>query len=125
MPGKNCSSDAHRFSSLFNNLNVVRHDAAGKVMSTVRVPLAYAPRDKFLQRIRENADLENDTKTAVQLPRMSFEVVNFAFDPERKAVVLCGGAKSGVSQKLFYKRLIDLADKRYDEHLSELEKKHG
>ncbi|MBC7285730.1 type II toxin-antitoxin system RelE/ParE family toxin [Hoeflea sp.] len=38
----------------------------------------------------------------------------FAFDPERKAVVLCGGAKSGVSQKLFYKRLIDLADKRYD-----------
>lgn len=49
----------------------------------------------------------------------------FAFDPERKAVVLCGGAKSGMSQKLFYKRLIDLADKRYDEHLSELEKKHG
>lgn len=49
----------------------------------------------------------------------------FAFDPERKAVVLCGDAKSGVSQKLFYKRLIDLADKRYDEHLSELEKKHG
>lgn len=49
----------------------------------------------------------------------------FAFDPERKAVVLCGGAKSGVSQKLFYKRLIDLADKRYDEHLSKLEKKHG
>lgn len=49
----------------------------------------------------------------------------FAFDPARKAVVLCGGAKSGVSQKLFYKRLIDLADKRYDEHLSELETKHG
>ncbi|WP_017995953.1 type II toxin-antitoxin system RelE/ParE family toxin [Rhizobium leguminosarum] len=49
----------------------------------------------------------------------------FAFDPERKAIVLCGGAKSGMSQKLFYKRLIDLADKRYDEHLSELDKKHG
>lgn len=49
----------------------------------------------------------------------------FAFDPERKAVVLCGGAKSGVSQKLFYKRLIDLADRRYDEHLTELEKSRG
>ncbi|GAC1046318.1 type II toxin-antitoxin system RelE/ParE family toxin [Rhizobium sp. No.120] len=49
----------------------------------------------------------------------------FAFDPERKAVVLCGGAKSGVSQKLFYKRLIDLADKRYDDHLAELEKNCG
>lgn len=49
----------------------------------------------------------------------------FAFDPERKAVVLCGGAKSGVSQKLFYKRLIDHADRRYDEHLVELEKNRG
>ncbi len=49
----------------------------------------------------------------------------FAFDPERKAVVLCGGAKSGVSQKLFYKRLIDLADNRYDDHLAELEKNRG
>jgi ribosomal protein S27AE len=49
----------------------------------------------------------------------------FAFDPERKAVVLCGGAKSGVSQKLFYKRLIDLADRRYDDHLQELEKHRG
>lgn len=49
----------------------------------------------------------------------------FAFDPERKAVVLCGASKSGVSQKLFYKRLIDLADKKYDEHLSGVEKKHG
>ncbi|WP_353646269.1 type II toxin-antitoxin system RelE/ParE family toxin [Mesorhizobium sp. WSM2239] len=49
----------------------------------------------------------------------------FAFDPERKAVVLCGGSKSGVNQKLFYKRLIDLADKRYDDHLASLEKRHG
>lgn len=49
----------------------------------------------------------------------------FAFDPERKAVILCGGAKSGISQSLFYRRLIDLADKRYDEHLAELEKSRG
>lgn len=49
----------------------------------------------------------------------------FAFDPERKAVVLCGGAKSGVSQKLVHKRLIDLADKWYDEHMSALDKRHS
>jgi len=39
--------------------------------------------------------------------------------------VLCGGAKGGVSQKLFYKRIIDLADKRYDDHLAVLEKNRG
>jgi hypothetical protein len=43
-------------------------------------------------------------KTSVKAPpRWRFALV---FDPERKAVVICGGAKSDVSQKLFDKRLI-------------------
>jgi hypothetical protein len=46
--------------------------------------------------------------------------VAFAFDPERKAVLLVGGDKSGVSQKRFYKGLIDKADERFDEHLTYL-----
>jgi hypothetical protein len=46
--------------------------------------------------------------------------VAFAFDPERKAVLLVGGDKSGVSQKRFYKALIDKADERFDEHLTYL-----
>lgn len=34
----------------------------------------------------------------------------FAFDPRRKAIVLCGGDKSGGSQKRFYRQLIEKAD---------------
>jgi hypothetical protein len=49
----------------------------------------------------------------------------FAFDPERSAIVLCGEAKSGISQKLFYKRLIALADKRFGEHLAKAEHSNG
>jgi hypothetical protein len=41
----------------------------------------------------------------------------FAFDPQRRGVVFCGGDKSGVSEKRFYKRLIDKADDRFDAHL--------
>jgi hypothetical protein len=41
----------------------------------------------------------------------------FAFDPERKAVILVAGAKQGVAQKRFYKQLISVADKRFDAHL--------
>jgi len=37
----------------------------------------------------------------------------FAFDPERKAIVLVAGDKSGVSQKRFYKALIAKADLRF------------
>lgn len=46
--------------------------------------------------------------------------VAFAFDPERKAVVLVAGDKTGVAQGRFYKRLLETADQRYDEHLSRL-----
>jgi hypothetical protein len=46
--------------------------------------------------------------------------VAFAFDPERAAILLVAGDKSGVSEKKFYQRLIDKADKRYKEHLDEL-----
>ncbi|MBI4921112.1 MAG: type II toxin-antitoxin system RelE/ParE family toxin [Devosia nanyangense] len=45
----------------------------------------------------------------------------FAFDPTRNAVVLCGGAKGGISQSRFYARLVSMADERYDERLAELE----
>jgi hypothetical protein len=41
----------------------------------------------------------------------------FAFDPHRRAIILTAGAKRGVNQKLFYKRLITKADARFDSHL--------
>ena len=46
--------------------------------------------------------------------------VAFAFDPRRNAMLLVAGDKSGVSEKKFYKRLIDKADKRYKEHVDNL-----
>lgn len=43
--------------------------------------------------------------------------VAFAFDPQRQAILLVGGDKGGAAQRRFYKRLIDVADGRYEEHL--------
>ena len=45
----------------------------------------------------------------------------FAFDPLRQGIVLCGGDKEGVDERLFYERLIARADRRYDEHLLTIE----
>jgi hypothetical protein len=47
--------------------------------------------------------------------------VAFAFDPNRHAILLVGGDKVGADQRRFYKRLISVADVRYDEHLATLE----
>lgn len=41
----------------------------------------------------------------------------FAFDPAQTAVVLVAGDKQGGNEKLFYKRLIKVADARFDSHL--------
>ena len=46
--------------------------------------------------------------------------IAFAFDPDRSAILLLGGNKSGVSQKRFYKQLIARADALYDEHLKKI-----
>jgi hypothetical protein len=46
--------------------------------------------------------------------------VAFAFDPERAAILLVAGDKSGGSEKKFYKRLIAKAELRYKEHLDNL-----
>lgn len=46
--------------------------------------------------------------------------VAFAFDPQRQAILLVCGDKSGVSERKFYKQLIRKADVRFDQHLSRL-----
>lgn len=43
--------------------------------------------------------------------------IAFAFDPSRRAILLVAGDKAGISQGLFYRRLIDIADRRFDAHL--------
>jgi hypothetical protein len=45
--------------------------------------------------------------------------VAFAFDPARQAILLVAGEKSGGGEKRFYKRLIAVADARFDAHLAQ------
>jgi len=46
--------------------------------------------------------------------------VAFAYDPNREAILLIAGNKSGVKQQRFYKDLIKKADERYSYHLLSL-----
>ena len=72
------------FGSLFTNLYVIRKNSAGAVISTVRVPLAYAPRDKYIERIQGIQDIQRDEAVALKLPRMSFEITSFIYDDTRQ-----------------------------------------
>lgn len=46
--------------------------------------------------------------------------IAFAFDPDRQAILLVGGSKSGVNEKQFYRDLIRVADERFNAHLKTL-----
>ena len=72
------------FGRMFNNIYVVRKNASGGVLNQMKVPLAYAPSVKYLQRIRENPSLEDDTRVAIKLPRMSFEIIDLSYDQTRQ-----------------------------------------
>lgn len=41
----------------------------------------------------------------------------FAFDPSRKAIVLCAGDKTGLNERRFYKSMIKLAETEFLAHL--------
>jgi len=71
------------FGTLFNNIYVLRKDKTGRTISQVKVPLAYAPKDKYLERIR-TSPLSGETRIALKLPRMSFEITSISYDPEKR-----------------------------------------
>lgn len=72
------------FGRLFNNIYVIRKNSSGAVISQVKVPLSYAPKNKFLERVRENPSLTDDTQVAIKLPRMSFEISSISYDAQRQ-----------------------------------------
>lgn len=85
------------FGRLFNNIYVVRKDAAGGVLNQLKVPLAYAPKQKYLERIRENPSLEDNTVVAIKLPRMSFEITDISYDLTRQLTKVSNFNTKGVS----------------------------
>mgnify|MGYP003642291174 CR=1 FL=1 len=73
------------FGAMFNNLYVLRKNAAGATISQIKVPLSYAPKRSFIDRI---ANMQNGEEAerllSVKLPRMSFEITNFNYDSTRQ-----------------------------------------
>ena len=70
------------FGSLFNGISIEHTDSSDNTVSSIRVPLAYGPTQKFLARLEQSPDLNKST--AITLPRMSFEFTGLTYDPTRK-----------------------------------------
>lgn len=70
------------FGNMFNDIVVRRYDASGANVGAIAVPLSYAPKEKFLARITQDPNL--DQQVAIQLPIMSFEMTTLNYDGTRR-----------------------------------------
>ena len=71
------------FGTVFNDIHIRHQDNTGKDLNDIKVPVSYGPRQKFLARIQQQAELNKATQ--ITLPRISFEMNSVTYDPTRKS----------------------------------------
>ena len=72
------------FGNLFNDISIVRFAKDGTPKENFRVPLSYAQKEKYIQRITSDPNLTKNLLTIV--PRMSFTITSIAYDESRKQI---------------------------------------
>lgn len=70
------------FGTLFDSIYVNRKNSSGETVKTLKIPLNYGPKEKFLARL--NSDSTLNQSTAVTLPRMAFEITTMNYASDRK-----------------------------------------
>ena len=95
------------FGAMFNDIYVLRKDSSGGIINTQKVPLSYGPRAKFLDRIRELPDLQ-ENRVAIKLPRMSFEIMNISYDPARQLPKSNVTARPGIAGTVLSRNKIEV-----------------
>ena len=72
------------FGNIFNDLQVDRYASDGTTpIQSVLVPIEYGPKQKFIQRVTRNPDL-NSEDFSTQVPRLGFEMTAMTYSPLRK-----------------------------------------
>lgn len=71
------------FGALFSQLKVIRSNPNDPAQppQIVAVPIAYAPKEKFLTRIEQ--DPTQSGHTYITMPRMAFEITSYSYDSTR------------------------------------------
>lgn len=76
---------AQIFSALFSDLVIHRHNVTtGKTEQVITVPIGYAPRAPWIQRVQQDPSFAQ--KVATSLPRMSFEMTSLQRDSSRAII---------------------------------------
>lgn len=90
------------FGTLFSDIYIDRKQGdsvTGTTVQRLQIPLAYAPKEKWIVRLDQDPNLENHTY--VTLPRMSFEITGYTYDAVRKTnrmqKITCGDGSNSLT----------------------------
>jgi len=72
------------FGSLFSNIRTPKRDPEGTIIKDIRVPISYAGKEKYIKRFESDKNQLQNNFNQVDLPRMSFEMLNMVYDSDRK-----------------------------------------
>jgi len=76
---KNIRNIVVLFGTVFNDISVKRLKSDGTTEREFKIPIAYGPSEKFLSKLNQQS-----LTHSITLPRMSFEITDYAYDPARK-----------------------------------------
>jgi len=71
------------FGTIFNNVSIERKNSSGVTQKTIKVPLGYGPKQKFLVRIDQIGSIKDGRKVQMILPHMGFEIADISYAPSR------------------------------------------
>jgi len=72
------------FGSLFSNIEIQHKDPDNGNPFSIRVPVHYAPQEKFIQRLLQPSSITEGTRIEVQVPIISFMMASISPDPSRR-----------------------------------------
>jgi hypothetical protein len=102
------------FGNLFDGIYINSQDAAGKPQRVIKCPISFAPKEQWYYRLKEDPDFKN--KFEVDLPRLSFEISNIQYFPEKNLgnavnsfLKSCGGDQAKAYVPVSYRLTFQLS----------------
>lgn len=116
------------FGNLFSDIFIQTKDENNKLIRSIKCPISYANKQQWFVRLRE--DPEFSRKFETELPRLSFEIVDYRYNPDKKLggqldsmMFQCQGANTQVYAPVPYRLTFQLYSytKNQDDALQILE----
>jgi len=80
------------FGNLFTGIHIINKDASGKTIKSVQVPISYADKQQWYNRLAGDPDFTKKFET--EIPRLAFNITNYQYNAEKKLSMLNGSMQN-------------------------------